>query len=814
MATGRILNQELLSSHAFGALGKRRSLEIAIFDERKVMRVRSLGIALALVTFPLLRLGPMQRYLYVTIALAGLYNLIVQFLLIPYRPQWLLKGQVMYLSDIILASMAILVTGGLQSPMYGTYFLVAVLVAMRSGGRATAVALIATFVSYSAVVFGVLATPLTGANIGELAVRVGWICITAFFVGVVVDRTRHAEQVSWQEIDQAHKAFSNASAALGESLELEQVISVAAQQALSVMDADYARVQMLESTEPDDLNLLFEGGNRTPHPAVAFTDRGAALRRTFDRELSPSEVGQDVKLCGDGEVGRLWGFDREREDCGWVVLVPLRYGSKALAVLVVAKMGAERDLTETQENLLTAFSNRVAAALTNASLYTRAKYQAITDTLTGLGNHRFFQVRFQEEVEKSRKEGRPLTLLMMDLDHFKEFNDSCGHPTGDFALQAVAHALQRGVGDVGTLARYGGDEFVAILPGKSLAQGVVLAEKLATTVKEKANFNRSLPVTLTLSVGVASYPENAVEREGLLSLADLALYLAKNSGGNQVRSANELAAADSVVTLLTQFMSRLVIQPGELGPGAVTDLEKTFRQLNYVQELGHADADDLPVVKDELIIQTVTALAATIDAKDPYTKDHSQNVTRYACALAQELGWSPSRVQELKLAALMHDIGKIGVPDSILKKPGPLTPEERAVLNEHPAIGARILAPIARLKPLLGPVRHHHERFDGTGYPDGLAGEQIPLEARVLTVADAYDAITSDRVYRKARPPAVALSILQQEKGSQFDPVLVDAFERVVAKEFNPTLKLLNGRSAVGVAKGAVGLSGGTEGRR
>ncbi|HEX6972071.1 MAG TPA: HD-GYP domain-containing protein, partial [Limnochordia bacterium] len=203
------------------------------------------------------------------------------------------------------------------------------------------------------------------------------------------------------------------------------------------------------------------------------------------------------------------------------------------------------------------------------------------------------------------------------------------------------------------------------------------------------------------------------------------------------------------------------------------------------------------------------ALAATIDAKDPYTKNHSQNVARYAASLARELGWSPSRVQELHLAALMHDVGKIGVPDAILKKPGPLTPEEKAVLDEHPVIGARILSPIARLKPLLGAIRHHHEWYDGSGYPDGLAGEQIPIEARVLAVADTFDAITSDRVYRKARSPAVALGILEQAKGNQLDPELVDAFARVVEHEMGVTLKVVNGTGGGGkVHRDRVPISG------
>ncbi len=360
-----------------------------------------------------------------------------------------------------------------------------------------------------------------------------------------------------------------------------------------------------------------------------------------------------------------------------------------------------------------------------------------TDPLTGLDNHRRFQERLEQEAARCRRSGEPLSLLMVDLDHFQQYNQRYGHACGDQALQQIARLLRETMPEVGILSRYGGEEFAVILPHFSLPQAEEVAEQIRLTAFSQFD---QMAQTLSLSIGGAEFGTHTAEAEGLVLAAELALSRAKQLGRNRVCRFDHVPGADQT-----------------------TDPSQLHR-----------------ILKDGSLA-TIQALAAAVDAKDPYTRGHSQSVAHYATALARHLNLPQSEQDLIQMAATLHDVGKIGVPDAILKKPGRLTDEERTVMETHPVLGEVIIRKAPALAAILPGVRHHHERWDGQGYPDKLAGETIPFQARILAIADTFDAMTSDRPYRKGLPGETARGEIANNAGTQFDPQLAHAFVAMIA---------------------------------
>ncbi|HSC91044.1 MAG TPA: diguanylate cyclase [Gaiellaceae bacterium] len=356
----------------------------------------------------------------------------------------------------------------------------------------------------------------------------------------------------------------------------------------------------------------------------------------------------------------------------------------------------------------------------------RAMRLALTDPLTGLGNHRHFHERLQQELLDAHDRGTPLSLCLIDVDDFKTINDRFGHPVGDRVLSQLATKLRQG----GEGFRLGGDEFAVLLPAYDQREAQTAA---ASIVERLAAVSLDPGVTMTVSAGVATYPSQGVGRDELIRLADSALYWAKEHGKNQVRMYRP-----DVVELA---------ELKKLASGA----DKAARY------------------------RAAASLAKAVDARDVYTGSHSERVAELAARTARRLGLDDELVELTRLAGSLHDLGKLAIPEEILRKPGPLTEPERLVLERHPQIGYRMLESLG-VDPLADWVLRHHERWDGTGYPEGVSGEAIPLGARIIFVADAYDAMTSDRVYRARLSDEEAVAELRRCAGTQFDPAVVAAF--------------------------------------
>jgi len=446
--------------------------------------------------------------------------------------------------------------------------------------------------------------------------------------------------------------------------------------------------------------------------------------------------------------------------------LPLDYRGEILGVLSIESL-REQSFSDQDVLTLRTLAGQLAVALHNARAYQVALEQAITDGLTGLKTHRFFMESLEAEWRRATRSGRFFSLIMLDLDGFKAVNDRHGHREGDRVLGAVACLLEARSRQSNVAARYGGDEFAILMPETTTEQAEILAERLRAGLEADSYLASH---RMTASFGIATFPVHGPTPEEILRVADSGMYLAKHQQGNCVRVASLVAqspGSEWEQQLLEAYLGVAVKRLFSTGPEAFNQYLRRFEQA-----MNHGNGESVA------LLDTVTALAFAIDAKDHYTQGHSQSVARLGSQIARRIGWDDPQVEEIRLAGILHDIGKIGVPEALLNKPTRLTAEEYEVLKTHASLGGKILEPlrVKSIERIRSIVRHHHEFFDGTGYPDQLSGEDIPPGARILTIADAYDTMISDRTYKRGRSVADAVAELQRCSGTQFDGELVAAF--------------------------------------
>ncbi|MDD5703485.1 MAG: diguanylate cyclase, partial [Dehalococcoidales bacterium] len=536
----------------------------------------------------------------------------------------------------------------------------------------------------------------------------------------------------WEQLQEREEELSvinRSNSIIASSLDIQKIYDNFINELKRIVEVDWAAIAVIERQDAKFIAISAE----TDSPwkiNEKFPIKGTAIEwvAKHQRLMQESDLKEENHfVAGEGYL---------QHSVRSVVHLPLVISNRVIGALIVASRKAEA-YSPRQLTLLEQLASQIAMPIENACLYAKTEHLARVDSLTGLLNRRSLDEILSNEIGRHSRYGGSFSLIILDLDLFKSFNDTFGHLAGDELLRQIGAIMKNTVREADQAFRYGGDEFAILLPQTPLDAALRVAERIRQQTFATVEIE-SKPISVSL--GLASWPANGLSPEEVLASADAALYQAKKSGGNH--------------TVCSQLDFR---SPDRKNiTGSLKDSQGT---------------DDL---------NTIFALAATVDARDRFAHDHAKQVHNYATAMGRELGMKPQEIEHLGTCALLHDVGKIGISNDILQKSEALTESEWEIIKCHPALGAAIISHCSQLSSYVDPVLHHHEKFDGGGYPDGLKGEEIPLESRILSIADSFAMLTSEHVYSPALTYEVAIDEIKKGAGTQFDPKLVDVFLKIV----------------------------------
>lgn len=553
-------------------------------------------------------------------------------------------------------------------------------------------------------------------------------------VAVSIEKEYLREQL--HEREEELSVINRSSAIMTSSLDIQVIYGSFIEELKNVVDVSWAAIVLIEA---NDLFL-----------AALSSEIGSAWQvgeRISIKGSATEWVAKHRKALVEPDLAKEFRFTTGsyhlQQGVRSIVYLPLIAKGRVIGSLIVASCHPNA-YNPRQVALLEQLASQIAMPVENSQLYAEAEERARTDALTGLLNRRALGELITSEINRHARYGGIFSLMILDLDSFKMFNDKYGHLAGDRILKQTGNVIKRAIRTADQAFRYGGDEFAVLSPQTSADAAHGVAERLRQRLAYTLGTD---DVPITASLGLATWPIDGVVADGVIAAADDALYHAKRSGGNQVQRAS--AALPSMAE-------------GQEGGARA---------------------------KDDGALSTIYSLAATVDSREHYSNNHSKRVSECAVALAEALNLEPKAVSRLETCALLHDVGKIGVSDEILNKWDKLTEEEWIAVKTHPRIGAAIVSHASQLTPCIETVLYHHERYDGSGYPEGLRGEDIPLSARILSIADAFVAMTSTRPYSSALSSEEAIEEIKRSAGKQFDPELVKVFLTII-----PGLRVTKGQ--------------------
>lgn len=479
------------------------------------------------------------------------------------------------------------------------------------------------------------------------------------------------------------------------------------------------------------------------------------------------------------------------ESMQMTMLFPLRQGMSLKGALCMVSSNPKPPVLEDM-NMIQDLLSRVAVVIAHKELFEQVERQAITDPLTGLYNRRYFEEQLNKELERAQRFGHACSYIILDLDHFKSVNDTLDHGNGDIALKHTSAIVRKCVRDVDTVGRFGGEEFVVLLPESDYNAARVVADRICNSIRESvieqftgeacrekiavklaegkitdATAQRLSNGRVTASVGVSTFPGDAQDKTTLMELADKFLYLAKGRGRNQVCSSQNSQE------------SELVEEPVKAPEPAAPQAQAVAATPAAV----NGNSTDLQVIAEHGILGVLGNVIKSVGARDGYNDERSPRAADYATRIALTLKLGKDHCTIISLAAILNNLGKVMIDEQILKKAGPLTTEEWKQVEAAPQVAAKILEPAKHLHRVATVVESYQEHWDGSGYPRGIKGEEIPLESRIIAVVDAYVAMTSERPWRQALTRAEAIATLQKGAGKDWDPRIVKLFLSILDKE-------------------------------
>lgn len=509
----------------------------------------------------------------------------------------------------------------------------------------------------------------------------------------------------------------------------------------AILDRFLEMTKILMKTE-HSMIFIFENDEKEPKVFRTTLKDAGEIPRECINAMIQSPLEEAIKGTSNLRINKFTGTLPNTHFAVKNILAVSLFSSNNKLKALLVTVNKHDDFSADDEDILFNFAFQAFQTLI---IHEELAERAITDGLTGLSNHKAFQEALLLEIERAKRYEKTLPLILLDIDHFKFFNDTYGHQTGDRVLKELARLVKSNLRAIDFPARYGGEEFVIFLPETGYEGAIIVAERIRQKVSEfPFVVDSGETMRITISAGVACYPLDAVTPHELIAKSDEAMYYSKEHGRNRVTSYQQTLAE------------------------SIKDIPKEIENVLNDPEL-----------------KNVEQIAKAVDSKSAYTKDHSIEVATYAVMLGNTMKLEEDQMEILKIASILHDIGNIGVPDHILNKPGPLTPEEKNIVQGHPGFAEMILKKFPHIEEILPAILYHHERYDGAGYPDGLKGSAIPLLARIIAIVEAYHAMVSPRPYRRRKSKEEAIEEIKKESGSQFDPGVVESFVKILEQETN-----------------------------
>lgn len=592
-----------------------------------------------------------------------------------------------------------------------------------------------------------------GLDVGVLILQTALILTTAGVIGYLTEELSR-EEATTTLLDNALEV----STLLAGALDTEDVYHRLTELVARLFRA--GRVAVILTEPGSDTATITSAVDRGEHVSdlAIDLDRYPEVQTALDRRAPVVISRPDEHPDMAGVRSELPGEARRSS----ILVVPILADDQPRGVLFVRLERAGHTFTDHEIKFVRIMADAAGQALLRADRFAEIAEAARRDSLTGLYNMRIFHRRLSDEIDRSDRTEARVSLLMIDIDYLKDVNDTYGHLAGDRVIREISQTLLDKVRSIDTVARYGGEEFALLLPETGGERAVVVAERLRMAIEGLRH--DGVTESVTVSIGMATYPDDANTPTDLIHKADLALYASKNRGRNQTTRFGLLDQEEDLT-------ARRV--PDDSGEFADANLVSSLRSaLNEVRS-GRGAAGGRHDI--------VASLAAIMEARDAQAFEQLKNVGAVAELLLAHLPLTERQRWSIQVGCMLRDVGKLAISDRLLYKKDFLTREEYRLVRRHPVVSARIVAPVQGFESIVPYVRHHHERWDGKGYPDGLKGEEIPYGARVVGLIDAFQAMVNRRPYAsRARGLRYACDEIRRNAGTQFDPDLAEQFLHLV----------------------------------